>query len=152
MSCMYRTLRGKNKHFSYGLWAGGLFWKEETTAYFTYNNTILQIVANTHMRSIWDAFKNFSQQWNRHLSQRRMSIWYFIKSTWRRDAGWWRDHTMGLWTDIQLCCTQRPWRVFDPICLCDNLTVQTSETKSVGMWNIWRQQQPAVWQRNALQM
>jgi pseudouridine-5'-phosphate glycosidase len=33
-----------------------------------------------------------------------------------------------------------------------DLTVQLLETKSVGMWNIWRQQRPAVWQRKALPM
>ncbi len=40
--------------------------------------------------------------------------------------------------------------LFDLIWLNTDLTVQLSEIKSVGMWDIWRQQRPAAWQRKKL--
>lgn len=46
---------------------------------FTYNITILQIVANTHMRNILNAFRRCLQQWNRRSSRKRMLTWCFIR-------------------------------------------------------------------------
>lgn len=78
-ACIYRILHGRTKRFNCGQQAGGLFWKEGTTASFTFDTTTLRIAALMHTRSISNVFRSYLQRWNRLSNRKPMSTCYFIR-------------------------------------------------------------------------